>query len=143
MESTTLNKDSKRDAVAPIPEDEPLTLKYACEIIFKGQIKPATLKSEAKRGHLVIEQIGKKYFVTLAEINKMKERCRVQPKDQDCTFTSAKAAPQSGLSAMTTREFRQAAILATAARLKKSSRTTSRQNINQDSQAKILPLRTS
>lgn len=47
-----------------ISDDEPMTLAEACETIFRGHIKPATLRAEAARGRLVIERIGRRDFVT-------------------------------------------------------------------------------
>ena len=69
-----------------IQDDEPMTLAEACEIIFRGAIKPATLKAEAARGNLVIERIGRRHFVTRATINAMRERCRVTRPVPRATF---------------------------------------------------------
>jgi hypothetical protein len=48
------------------------------------------VRREAARGRLRIERIANKDFVTLAEIKRMRELCRVQAKEHGCT--SAKPA---------------------------------------------------
>lgn len=65
-----------------ISDDEPMTLAEACETIFRGHIKPATLRAEAARGRLVIERIGRRDFVTLRAINAMREKCRLSTSDE-------------------------------------------------------------
>jgi hypothetical protein len=57
-------------------EDELLTLREACELLFGNRIKPATLRSEYARGRLEIERIGRQQFVTRRAIREMRERCR-------------------------------------------------------------------
>ncbi|WP_051644653.1 hypothetical protein [Labrenzia sp. DG1229] len=59
-------------------DDTPITLKEACEILFRGHIKPATLVAEAERGNLQLERIGRRYFTTPGAIKEMRERCRLQ-----------------------------------------------------------------
>lgn len=63
-------------APASIGDDEPLTLSEACETLFRGRIKPATLRAEARRGRLVIERIGRTDFVTASGIREMRRQCR-------------------------------------------------------------------
>lgn len=65
--------------------DEPMPLAVACERIFGGKIKPATLRAEHKRGRLVVERIGRKDFVTAAAIDDMRKLCRVPPSQPDST----------------------------------------------------------
>ncbi|WP_143154435.1 hypothetical protein [Devosia limi] len=60
-------------------DDDPLTLRDACDLIFRGAISPATLRAEARRGRLVIERIGRRDFVTRAGIKAMRKLCEVQP----------------------------------------------------------------
>lgn len=57
--------------------DAPLTLQEACDLIFRGNISPATLRAEARRGRLVIARIGKRDFVTPGAIKDMRKRCEV------------------------------------------------------------------
>jgi hypothetical protein len=60
-----------------IDPNAPLTLERACELVFAGEITPATLRAEARRGRLGIERIGRKHFVTLAGIEEMRRLCRI------------------------------------------------------------------
>jgi len=59
----------------------PMRLATAISVAFPdGGMTVSGLRREAARGRLVIERIAGKDFVTLAAINDMRERCRVQPK---------------------------------------------------------------
>jgi hypothetical protein len=60
------------------PLDEPLTLKQACEEIFKGRITPSTLKAEHGRGNLEMAKVGKAYFTSKRHVMEMIEKCRVK-----------------------------------------------------------------
>lgn len=60
-------------------DDDPVTLKEACEIVFRGTITPSTLRAEAKRAKIAIAKIGKRYFTTLREARELYDRCRVAP----------------------------------------------------------------
>jgi hypothetical protein len=61
-------------ARSEIGPDDLITLKTACRIAFRDQIKVATLRAEAARGHLTISRIGKRDFTTLRNIREMIER---------------------------------------------------------------------
>ncbi len=61
-----------------IDDDAPMTLADACREVFRDAITPATLKGEAAKGRLVLERIGRKYFVTRNALKEMREQCRVQ-----------------------------------------------------------------
>lgn len=54
---------------APKPEtiddEAPVTLEEACTIVFRGLIKPSTLRAEAARGRLDVRRIGRRDFTTL------------------------------------------------------------------------------
>ena len=74
-------------AVASIPPpeqvtpDTPLRLEIAAAIAFPdGSMTAAGLRRDAARGRLVIERIAGKYFTTLANIERMRELCRVEAK---------------------------------------------------------------
>jgi hypothetical protein len=56
-------------------DDTLLTLREACETLFRGLVKPATLRAEHARGRLVIERIGRRDFVTPAAIQEMRRLC--------------------------------------------------------------------
>jgi hypothetical protein len=80
-------------AVASIPPpekvtpDTPLRLEIAAVIAFPdGSMTAAGLRREGARGRLVIERIAGKDFTTLANIERMRELCRVQAKVPDCGF---------------------------------------------------------
>lgn len=84
-------------------DDEPMTLAEACETVFRGHIKPATLRAEAARGRLVIERIGRRDFVTRRAIKEMREQCRmtsnnrneIEPTDAEAATASAYAAARA------------------------------------------------
>ncbi|MHC1547800.1 hypothetical protein [Phyllobacterium sp. K27] len=56
-----------------------MTLKEACEKIFRGQLTPSALRTEASKGNLEIIQIARKDFVTREAIRAMVEKCRRKP----------------------------------------------------------------
>src|ERR1700730_17889774 len=77
-------------AVASIPDleqvtpDAPLRLEIAAKIAFPdGSMTAAGLRREAARGRLVIEKIAGKHFTTIANIQRMRELCRVEAKAHD------------------------------------------------------------
>jgi hypothetical protein len=51
-----------------------------------GSMTASGLRREAKRGRLVIERTAGKDYTTLANIERMRELCRVQAKAPDSTF---------------------------------------------------------
>lgn len=53
-----------------------MTLKEACEKIFRGELSPSSLRTEAAKGNLEIIQIARKDFVTREAIRAMVEKCR-------------------------------------------------------------------
>ncbi|MFB9794510.1 hypothetical protein ACFFQG_28225 [Shinella granuli] len=106
-------------------DDEPMTLAEACEIVFKGAIKPATLRAEAARGNLVIERIGRRDFVTRSAIREMREKCRVQQKGP---VSGTIKPPASGISETDRQSAALAAALRSARELRKPSGNTSRKN---------------
>ncbi len=57
-------------------DDSPITLAEACEKIFAGKIKAATLRAEAERGYLTIFRIGRRDFTTPAFVREMvRKKC--------------------------------------------------------------------
>ena len=97
-------------------EDNPITLKDACEIVFKGAISPWTLRAEAERGNLEIMRIGKRDFTTIRLVREMMDKCRRAPRDQGSTPTRNGT---SGLSETDQRSSAHAAALATVEMLKR------------------------
>lgn len=62
-----------------IGEDEPVRLSDAVSLFFPhGGMSLSALRTEARKGRLVIERIAGKDFVTRKAINEMRERCRDQ-----------------------------------------------------------------
>lgn len=61
-----------------ILDDDPITLKEASEVLLRGVVSVSALRSEIKRGNLIVERIGKNLFTTAAHIREMRRRCRVQ-----------------------------------------------------------------
>lgn len=62
--------------------DAPLRLSIAAKLAFPdGSMTASGLRREAARGRLRIERIANKDFVTLAEIKRMRELCRVPARE--------------------------------------------------------------
>lgn len=110
-----------------ILDDEPMTLAEACCIVFRGAIKPATLRAEAARGNLVIERIGRRDFVTRAAIREMRERCRVQQREPASGTTRSQV---SGTSETAQQSAALVAALQSARALRKGSKSTLAKNIS-------------
>ncbi|WP_247773151.1 excisionase [Bradyrhizobium sp. 192] len=69
-----------------VSADDPLRLAVAAKIAFPdGSMTASGLRREAARGRLNIERIAGKDFTTLDDIKRMRELCRVQAKEPDCT----------------------------------------------------------
>jgi hypothetical protein len=64
-------------------EDDPVTLKEACEIVFRNKITPSTLRAEAARGRLVLSRIGRQDFTTLRDVRAMVAECRVVERQRE------------------------------------------------------------
>src|SRR5690242_21917509 len=72
-----------------IEPNTPLLLTVAAALAFPdGSMSASGLRREAARGRLVIERIAGKDFTTLANIERMRELCRVVQGLQDSTFES-------------------------------------------------------
>ena len=75
-----------RDDQGDIRPDAPLRLSVAAKLAFPdGSMTASGLRREAARGRLRIERIANKDFVTLAEINRMRELCRLSTKEHGST----------------------------------------------------------
>lgn len=69
-----------------IGPDTPLRLEDAVKLAFPaGGITLAGLRKEVARGNLAVEKIAGKLFTTLADIKRMREKCRSKEKDHDST----------------------------------------------------------
>ena len=90
----------------PSPEevtpDTPLRLGIAAALAFPdGSMTTAGLRREAARGRLIIERIAGKDFTTLANIERMRELCRVGARAHDSICAGraqGSGARRSGLS---------------------------------------------
>lgn len=60
-------------------DDDPITLKEACEIVFRNTCGVETLRAEAARGNLAIARVGKRYYTTIRDARELLEKCRVEP----------------------------------------------------------------
>ena len=77
----------------PHPADDVLmTLKEACEQVFGGAIKPASLRAEHRRGNLAIIRVGRTDFVTRGSVKDMLKRCQLDPPERALAFGSSQSA---------------------------------------------------
>ncbi|MAU94683.1 MAG: excisionase [Fulvimarina sp.] len=83
-----------RDELRP---DDLLTLAQACEVLLNGHLTPASLRRERDRGNLVTERIAGKEFMTPAEIEAMRERCRFQAPTQKLPSAGGSVPPDRPL----------------------------------------------
>src|SRR4051794_8002151 len=64
-----------------IDPNAPIRLRVAAELAFPdGSMTVSGLRKEARRGRLVIERIAGKDFTSMADIETMREQCRVERK---------------------------------------------------------------
>src|SRR3974390_488922 len=120
-----------------IKTDTPLRLAVAAKIAFPdGSITASSLRRENQRGRLEIERIAGKDYTTLANIERMRQLCRVErkPSDSGCDPNGVTATVTSvtlaGSSSTATSISPQAALRARLRQHKPNSPTMSRQNIN-------------
>jgi hypothetical protein len=112
-----LRAELKRDE---INNHTPLRLSVAAALAFPdGSMTASGLRREGARGRLVIERIAGKDYTTLANIERMRELCRVETKVHDCTSDGAAAAPPSGSSSITAAKSAQARAKTISVQLKK------------------------
>lgn len=70
------------EKTAKISRDAPLKLDVALKLAFPaGGITVKGLRKEIERGRLEVELIANKHFTTLAAIERMRELCKVAPKN--------------------------------------------------------------
>lgn len=105
----------------PPADDDPITLKEACEIVFRGTVTPSTLRAEAGRGRLDIARIGKRDFTTLHSARELFRKC--QDEKRPLAFTSTPR-ESNGLSETVRASSVQAALSKSIDRLKSNSRRT-------------------
>src|SRR5208283_5014956 len=116
-----------------VSKDAPLRLATAAEMAFPdGSMSASGLRREAAKGHLIVERIAGKDYTTLTAIEEMRRLCRIERKVPDCGSEKVtRKTPRPGPSVMALNKCALDAALATAMKLKQSSHSTSRKNINQ------------
>jgi hypothetical protein len=116
---------SKPDDTTAIDRDAPLRLAQAAEIAFPaGGMTASGLRREAGRGRLTIERIAGKDYVTLAEIDAMRQRCRREATAPAVTSRGTTKSP-SGSSATARADIALAALRMSVEKLNGSSPNTS------------------
>src|SRR4051794_453728 len=134
-----------QDGVGP---DTPLRLKTAAQIAFPGETMTVSgLRRERDRRRLVTERIAGKEFTTLRHIERMRELCRAQPKDQDYgsnpkSETSKENLSGTKLGPLETERKRSAlaALELTARGLSKPSKSTLPKNTQSRATARVILL---
>jgi hypothetical protein len=105
--------------------DTPLRLAIAAAVAFLDASMTASgLRREAARGKLVVERIAGKDYTTLANIERMRELCRVEAKVPDSGSGIGAAEQPSGSSSITAASSAQARAKMISARLKTRSPNT-------------------
>lgn len=123
--------------------DTPIRLADIIPLAFKhGGMTPSGLRREAARGNLTIMRMAGKDFTTLAYIEEMKRKCRVNGNPQGSgSGPQRKTVPQSGSSS--TEDSKRALVAAReiAARLKGISPDTSQDNTRRNRKQNTEQLR--
>src|SRR5450759_5360223 len=82
-----------------IGSDTPLRLSVAAALAYPdGSMTASGLRREAARGRLVIERTAGKDYTTLANIDRMRELCRVEARVHDCGSNLRVATQRGGSS---------------------------------------------
>jgi hypothetical protein len=112
----------RREQINP---DTPLRLSVAAALAFPdGSMTASGLRRECARGRLIVERIAGKDYTTLGNIERMRERCRVEAKVRDCGSESAAAEQPNGSSSITGARSAQMRAKMISARLKTRSPST-------------------
>ena len=144
MARTVLN--ACPDKIGP---DEPILLKAAAEIAFPdGSMGVSGLRRERDRGNLIVERICGREYVTLAEIGRMREKCRARRRVPDYTCDQSGEAPTEGLSSDPPTSSETAAscarrdlLLQTLNGLKGPSANTSAKSTRSTEPSNVLPMK--
>jgi hypothetical protein len=116
--------------------DDPLRLDVAAALAYPdGSMTVSGLRKEAGKGRLIIERTAGKDYTTLAEIQRMREKCRVEAKERDSgsarrntTVPANSPTRLSGSSKMVDTERALAALQMTLAEPSEPSKRTSMRN---------------
>jgi len=103
-----------------INSDTPLRLSVVAALAFSdGSMTASGLRREAARGRLVVERIAGKDYTTLANVERMRELCRVETRVPGCTSDGTAVAQRSGSSSIAAAKSGQARAKMISAQLKK------------------------
>jgi hypothetical protein len=108
-------------------DENPITLRDACEVYFRNRIKVASLRAEAARGRLDIFRIGRTDFTTIKDLREMERRCRAE-KQVRASISTRDAS--SGLSETARISSAQDALRRSVSALKGTSGNTLARNTN-------------
>jgi hypothetical protein len=121
----TLEMRTKLPSSDQVGRDTPLRLGVAASLAFPdGSMTASGLRREALRGRLMIERIAGKDYTTLANIERMRELCRVKARAPDCGSENDAVEQPSGSSSTTAANIAQARAKMISARLKTRSPNT-------------------
>ena len=111
------SSESIPSAIGP---DTPLRLDVAAEVAYPdGSMTASGLRNEIRKGRLQCERTAGKQYVTLSDIERMRQQCRDKPKVPASTAANAAVANQFGSSSTEQLKSAQVAALAIADELKK------------------------
>lgn len=103
-----------------VKPDTPLRLNIAAGLAFPdGSMTASGLRRESARGRLVIERIAGKDYTTLANIERMRELCRVEVRVPGSTSESAVDGAPNGASSTTAAKSAQVRVKMISERLKR------------------------
>lgn len=103
----------------------PLRLGVAAAIAFPdGSLTASGLRRESARGRLVVERIAGKDYTTLANIERMRELCRVAQNPLASISETVPGESETGLFSIRERKLARARAKGTAERLKQHLKNT-------------------
>lgn len=118
---------TQADERAAIDDDTPLRLELAARLAYPpgSGVTAATLRTQARKGHLAIERIAGKDFTTLRAIREMRASCVLR--EPDSGYDQPMAAKSSNGSSRTGEpSIALASAMNSLQKLKQGSRNTSR-----------------
>lgn len=142
--ASTARRRRKPLAIPPnVDASTPLRLEIAARLAFPdGSLSVAALRRLAADGLLTIIALRGKHFTTLADIEEMKSKCRVQAKGPASSYRKPKTGNGSGSSATASAPSALDALRATAKVLKENLPPTSPQSTtHEQAEAVVIPMR--
>jgi hypothetical protein len=96
-----------------ITDDTPLRLEVAAIIAFPdNSMTDRSLRGEIDRGRLVGEKIAGRWYTSLAHIDRMREKCRQDPKDRVFISAAHGKGDQQSMSSSTAEKAKSALVAA-------------------------------